>query len=68
MEWKEVTKEEYEKLFENIFKDIRDLIEAIEYDPDIKYEGLIIKQELREIVRSLTKIENKLYKELNKKS
>lgn len=55
--WKEVTREEYEE----VFKNIRQLVEKIEKDPRLGYKGFELKQELREVVRSLIKIEKKLF-------
>ncbi|RZN34445.1 MAG: hypothetical protein EFT35_09415 [Methanophagales archaeon ANME-1-THS] len=54
--WNEVTREEYEAVFETI----RELIEKIEKDPRLGYNGFELKQELRDVVRSLIKIEKKL--------
>ena len=60
MKWKEVAPEEYKKTFQRIFQNIKKLIEMIENDSKIGYEGFNLKQELREVVRSLTKIEEAL--------
>lgn len=54
---REVTREEYEAVFETI----RALIEKIEHDPRLRYNGFELKQELREVVRSLIKIEKLLF-------
>jgi predicted nucleotide-binding protein (sugar kinase/HSP70/actin superfamily) len=55
--WEEVTREEYEE----VFKTIRQLIEKIEKDQRLGYKGFELKQELREVVRSLIKIEKKIF-------
>ena len=51
-----VKKGEYDELFRNI----RRLIEKIEQDPRMGFEGFEMKQELREVVRTLLRIEKKL--------
>ena len=51
-----MSREEYEKGF----KCIRDLIEKIEHDPRLGWEGFEAKQELREVVRTLLKVERKI--------
>lgn len=61
MKWKEVSKEEYQK----VFRQIRRLIAMIEHDPRLRWEGFELKQQVRECVRTLVKVEKELFKSEN---
>lgn len=56
MEWEEVSSKEYEELFQCV----REIIDKIEHDPRLRWEGFEMKQQLREVVRTLLNIEKKL--------
>ncbi len=56
-----VRKCEYDDEFQCLSKHIRQLMELIEKDSEINYEGFQLKQALREIVRELIKIKKELY-------
>jgi hypothetical protein len=60
MEWKEVSQEEYQE----VFRRIRQLIEMIEHDPRLGWEGFELKQKIREICRVLVEVEKELYGEI----
>jgi hypothetical protein len=60
LRWKEVTQEEYQKVFHKI----RELIELIENDPRLGWKGFELKQRIRELCRTLLEVENELYGEI----
>jgi len=62
MKWREVKQEEYQEAFRRL----REIIEMIESDPRIGYEGFEIKQKLREVARTLVAIEKELYGNLQR--
>ena len=52
----EVTSEDYKELF----MCLRNIIDKIEHDPRLGWEGFEMKQQLREVARILLSIENAL--------
>ena len=62
MKYQEVSPEEYEELFEKI----RTLIEKIEHDPRLGYEGFVWKQEIREAARIFVKVKKELLEKKEK--
>ena len=60
MRWREVSQEEYQEAF----RQLRRIITMIEHDPRIGYKGFELKQQLREIARTLVRIEKELYGEI----
>ena len=67
---REVRKCEYDDEFYCLFKHIRQLMELIEEDSEINYEGFKWKQELLRdgLVRPLVKIQEKINKKRKKLS
>jgi hypothetical protein len=60
MRWREVSQEEYQEAFRRL----RRIIEMIEHDPRINYKGFELKQQLREVARTLVRVERELYGEI----
>jgi len=61
MKWREVSQQEYQEAF----RLLRRIISLIEHDPRISGErGFELKQQLREVARTLVKVEKELYGEI----
>jgi predicted RNA-binding protein associated with RNAse of E/G family len=61
MRWREVSQQEYQEAF----RTLRRIISLIEHDPRISgVKGFELKQQLREVARTLVKVEKEIYGEI----
>lgn len=68
VEEREITEKEYKEVFEHIYKEIRELIDLIEHDQNLRREGFEYKQELRKAVKIIKRsVEEKLLQQSEKK-
>jgi hypothetical protein len=61
LKWREVSQQEYQEAF----RLLRQIINLIEHDPRISgSRGFELKQELREVARTLVRVEKEIYGEI----
>jgi len=61
LKWREVSQQEYQEAF----RLLRRIISLIEHDPRLSgNKGFELKQQLREVARTLVKVEREIYGEI----